>query len=62
MALPAYSVDTLEEAESLQLLLCKQGYDGTYLWPDFGGELESLYAAGEILKRYHLLTISKKRV
>lgn len=34
-ALPVYSVDTVEEAEALQIRFCRKGYDGKYYWTDF---------------------------
>ena len=48
-ALPAFSCDTEEEAKSLVILRCKLGYQGRYIWPNFGGELDDLAKVSEIL-------------
>lgn len=46
MALPAYSVDTEEEAKHLQVLFCRYSYDRRYMWANFGETLEDLQLHG----------------
>lgn len=42
MALPFYTVATVEAAKSLVIRHCRLMYDGRYVATDFGGELEDI--------------------
>lgn len=53
-ALPFFSVDTVEDAKTLQVLVCKRTYDGRYIVPGLLQEneetaLDAAYAVSEML-------------
>ena len=53
-ALPAYSVDTEEEARALIVLACVKTYDGSYRIPGFPvGDLAGMEMARERLALFH---------
>ncbi len=39
-SLPVYSVDTIEQAEDLQIVFCRRAYDGRYIMTDFAEQAE----------------------
>lgn len=42
-ALPVFSADTQEQALCLIVTVAKRQYDGTYVVPNFGGEVEDIF-------------------
>jgi len=48
--MPCFSVDTKDEAQQLQTLLCRLQYDGRYVLNEFGGELADLRLAAETIR------------
>ena len=46
-ALPFYSVDTVEQAEQLILLVAKSTYDDEYLIPEFEGTVDAIFKLSE---------------
>lgn len=57
-ALPVYSVDTVEQAEDLQIVLCRLAYDGGYIMIDFAERaeidpMESLEWAADKMRRLY---------
>lgn len=52
-ALPVYSTDTREEADAVVVRHCRLGYDGIYIWPEFGGTLAHLASVGEQMAITH---------
>ena len=50
MAFPVFSVDTVEQAEAIQVLFCTKQYTdhpdmpgkSWYVWTNFGGEIEDM--------------------
>lgn len=56
-SLPVFSVGTIEEAENLQVLLCRLNYDGRYLMNNFAelanvDPMESLEWAANQMRLY----------
>lgn len=49
-SLPFHSVDTKEEARAIQILHCKQQYDGRYVLNEFGGEVDDIFALADKLE------------
>lgn len=45
--LPAFSVDTQEQAEHLIVWNCVLAHEGGYYLPGFGGELDDLFEVAE---------------
>lgn len=60
VALPVFSVDTIEQAQAIQVLFGRKQYGphpdmpgrSWYRWTDFGGTLEELDAITERLKQW----------
>lgn len=60
-SLPVYSVDTIEQAEDLQIILCRRSYDGRYIMTDFAERaeidaIESMEWAAEQMRSIKLRT------
>lgn len=53
-ALPAFTVETEEEAKALFVRFGRLGYDRIYRWADFGGTLEALDEATETMKEFYI--------
>lgn len=51
--LPAYSVETIEEAEALIVALCSLSVRGRYYFPGVDGELEGLFRAEKAFEEAH---------
>jgi len=52
-ALPVYSTATRDEADAIVVRHCRLGYDGIYIWPEFGGALAHLTSVGEQMASTH---------
>lgn len=59
-ALPAFSVDTKEEAKDLQVLFCRYSYDGRYVWTGFDRTLDGLDKAAEQMAEVYPRKLSRK--
>jgi hypothetical protein len=52
-ALPFFTTDTVEEAESMRVLMCRLHYDGRYIANEFGGCVTDIpKLAAEFEKHY----------
>jgi hypothetical protein len=62
-ALPMYGVDTIQEAQSLQVLMCavSRRDNETYYIPGFGGEVDDIFTTGERFADAHQAMIERRK-